>query len=223
MNQEKSDHCIMSRRCFLDCMGIGALTAAIAPELFTQPVEGHTSGDVNMEIEESKRTITETVRPEDLVTYCGRYCGRCGICGFNIQTSLVVLQNVVQVAGFRREAENLGWPLMRDIATHCCKEFEEQVDSFAQLTGKFFPSNCRGGCIPPCEIAKCCKNKGFFTCAECSDMEMCEKLEKSDSELMKNLRHIQKMGVKSWARKQFDEVTEAKRKALLEAVNKAFS
>jgi hypothetical protein len=54
-------------------------------------------------------------------------------------------------------------------------------------------------------------------------MPTCEKLEKSASEFRRDLRDIQKMGVKPWARKQLDEVIETRRGALLEAVNKAFS
>lgn len=76
------------------------------------------------------------------------------------------------------------------------------------------------GCVPPCEIAKCCKDKGFFTCAECPDMESCERI--AEKGMQTSLVDIRKMGVKSWAKKQFDDAMETRRKAMLDAVNRAF-
>jgi hypothetical protein len=160
-------------------------------------------------------------KPMELVSYCGGYCGKCGICGANIQTSLTAIQNVMQTAGIRQEAEHLGWDLMRDIATQCCKNFETEVTSFADLATKLFPTNCRGGCVP-CDIAKCCKEKGFFTCAECSDMETCDKLGKHYAVVSKNLQEIRKVGAESWAKKQYEEVMETKRQKFIQAINETF-
>jgi hypothetical protein len=96
------------------------------------------------------------IDPTELVAYCGGFCGQCGICSLNIQTGLDAVRNVVQAAGFRQEAEHLGWPLMRDIATHACPQFEGQVDAFAQQATRFFPTHCRDSCVPGCAIAACC-------------------------------------------------------------------
>lgn len=35
---------------------------------------------------------------EELVAYCGSYCGNCGISGFNIGKGLAAVQNVVEAA-----------------------------------------------------------------------------------------------------------------------------
>ena len=168
--------------------------------------------------EDNKNMITKQM---ELVSYCGGYCGRCGICELNIQTGIKAIQNVTETAGIREEAEHLGWPLMRDIATDCCEQFENNLSSFADLSSKLFPTNCRGGCVP-CDIAKCCKEKGFFTCAECSDMETCAKLGKQYAKVSKNLMEIKKIGAEAWAKNQYEEVIQEKRQKLIQAVNKAF-
>lgn len=194
-------------------------------------VEEETKEDSKLKVKESERNKNmktknelerQRITPEELVGYCGSYCGKCGICGLNIQVSLRAIQNVIETAGIRKEAEHLGWPLMRDIATHCCKEFEDEVNSFTELAGKFFSSGCRDGCGPPCEIVKCCKDSGFFTCAECSKMNTCDKLGKHYAKVSVNLQEIRKNGVESWAKRQFEEVMDAKRKNFVQAVNEVF-
>jgi len=162
------------------------------------------------------------VRPEDLVAYCGHYCGKCGICGFNIALNRKAVKNVVETAGFQREAAHLGWPTMREIATHCCEEFENQVGSFTQFVGSLFPTWCRDGCVPPCEIASCCKEKGYFTCAECAEMDSCKILAERYKDTKPNLAEIKKTGVKAWAEKQSKEAREARREALKTAIDEAF-
>ena len=212
----------MNRREFIKT----ASKTAIGTSLIINAVDISILADASEEKESSNKNIggkeNMNFKSEELVSYCGGYCGKCGICGFNIQTSLKALENVMEVAAFRQEAEHLGWSLMRDIATHYCKEFENQVASFTELTAKFFPTNCRGGCVPPCEIAGCCKGKGFFTCAECSDMEKCEKLGKQYPKVADNLQEIRKICLKTWADKQFREVVELKQQKLIQAIKKAF-
>jgi hypothetical protein len=210
----------MKRRHFLKLMAASGATASVARDV---PANNEKEDEMNSN--KSQEDGPMKIKPEDLVGYCGRYCGKCGICGFSIQKNVDVLRNVVGTAAFAKAAEGLGWPVMRDIAGHCCKEFEDQVSSFCELAPKLFPSFCRGGCVPPCEVARCCSERGFFTCAECSDMETCEKLLpvlKKYPEQVKNLKGIREMGVKSWAKQPFGEATEAKRKAMVDAVDRAF-
>jgi hypothetical protein len=162
------------------------------------------------------------INPTDLVAYCGGFCGRCAICSLNIQTSLDALRNVVQAAAFRQQAETLGWPLMRDIATHACAQFEGQVESFAEMATKLFPTHCRDGCVPGCAIAASCREQGYLTCAECAEMDTCETLGKHYARVSVNLSEIRKKGVRAWAQVQFGQVVSEKRQRLLDAVNKAF-
>lgn len=114
---------------------------------------------------------------------------------------------------------------MRDLATHCCTQFEDQVQSFSELATKFFPSNCRGGCVPPCQIAGCCKSKGYVTCADCSDLASCAQMAdvvKKSPKTKQNLQAIADQGIKKWAETQFAAAKESKKRLLMEAVEKAF-
>ncbi|MBM3493897.1 MAG: hypothetical protein FJX72_06190 [Armatimonadetes bacterium] len=58
-------------------------------------------------------------RAVQLTAYCGRFCGTCGISDFSIGAGLSAVKAVVKAAAFKREAERLGWPVMRDLGTHC--------------------------------------------------------------------------------------------------------
>jgi hypothetical protein len=210
----------MKRRTFMKVAGAALAARALGPAVAV-PDDGRPGDDAKSA---DKETNMDT-KAEELAAYCGRYCGGCGICGFSIGTGLAAVRNVVEAAGFKREAEHLGWPLMRDLATHCCGQFETQVQSFAELALKFFPSDCRGGCVPPCEIAKCCKSKAQTTCADCGDLAACSKvaeLVKEYPEVKANLQDIAKQGIKQWAQTQFAPATGAKKRLLTEAIDKAF-
>lgn len=161
---------------------------------------------------------------ENLAAYCGRFCGTCGISDYQIGTGIAAVQAVVNAAGFKREAEHLGWPLMRDIATQCCAQFEGQVGAFASLATRLFPTHCRGGCVPPCEIAACCKSKGHATCADCGELETCGKIAgaaRKHPALRGNLQAIAREGLRPWSRKQLKAARDARRRQLAAAVEKA--
>lgn len=163
------------------------------------------------------------VDAEQLAGYCGGFCGTCGISDFQIGTGLAAVKAVVRTAGFRKEAEGLGWPLMRDLATRCCAHFEGEVESFAGMAQKVFPTNCRGGCVP-CEIARCCKERGYTTCAECGESETCPKLgevAKKHPAIRANLQAIASEGVGPWSQAQLRAARAARKLQLAEAVRDA--
>jgi len=161
------------------------------------------------------------VNPQDLVAFCGGYCGNCGICGAIIGVRLHALRNLLEAAGFRREAEHLGWPLMREIAAGCCAQLEAHAASFSELAGKLFPTHCRDGCVPPCEIARCCREKGFTTCAECGELDGCDQFLERHQVARENLAEIREMGLQAWAERQLADAMHAERKKLVEAVERA--
>jgi hypothetical protein len=207
----------MERRSFLKAV---AATAAAT-------VAGSTPDAAGVEKETEKthaKEIPMETEAQQLAAYCGRYCGTCGICEFNIAASVAAVQNVVDAAAFKRQAENLGWPLMRDLAMHCCGQFEAEVRSFAQVAPKLFPTNCRGGCVPPCQISKCCKGKQLRTCADCSELAGCSKIAnmaKKYPEVKANLADIVKLGFEPWAQTQFDAAKAARKRSLTDAIEKA--
>ncbi len=53
-----------------------------------------------------------------------------------------------------------------------------------------------------CEIRKCCRDKGFFSCYECADFEVCEKLKIMEGlhyeAMIKNLKEIKAVGLEEW-------------------------
>jgi len=158
----------------------------------------------------------------DLVSFCGGYCGKCGISGMAIGLRLEALRALLGAADFRQEAEHLGWPLMRDIATRCCAQFEQQAAAFGELAGRLFPTHCRDGCHP-CGIADCCRGKGFATCADCADPEGCDRFTERHAEAQQNLAAIRAMGLEAWARQQHDAVVRSWREKLVGAVDGVFS
>ncbi|MBM3475601.1 MAG: hypothetical protein FJX75_20245 [Armatimonadetes bacterium] len=160
--------------------------------------------------------------PVDLVSFCGGYCGKCGISGLAIGLRLETLQALLGAADFRQEAEHLGWPLMRDIATRCCEQFDQQAASFGELAGRLFPTHCRDGCVPPCEIARCCLERSFTTCAECADLDACERFTERHAEAKQNLAAIRAMGLEAWAKEQYSKAVNGWREKLVGAVDAVF-
>ena len=67
----------------------------------------------------------------------------------------------------------------------------------AKLFGEC-PGCIAGGGDPNCAIRECCKPKAYTTCAECSEMETCEKLKRL-VESLEVLRKIKTMGINKWA------------------------
>ena len=160
--------------------------------------------------------------PVDLVGFCGGFCGKCGISGLAIGLRLEALRALLAAADFRQEAEHLGWPLMRDIATRCCAQFEQQATSFGELAGRLFPTHCRDGCVPPCEIARCCRAKCFATCAECADLDGCDRFTERHAPAKQNLDAIRTSGLEAWADEQYADVVRTRREKLVGAVDSVF-
>jgi hypothetical protein len=162
------------------------------------------------------------IKPVGLVSYCGGYCGKCGISGAAIGLRLDALRALLEAADFRKEAEHLGWPPMRDIATHCCAQFEQQVDAFGELAGRLFPTHCRDGCHP-CGIADCCRGKGYATCADCADLGGCDRLMERHAQGRQNLSAIRAVGLEPWATEQHADAVRSWRERLVGAVEGAFT
>jgi len=219
---------MMERRDFLKTVGATAAAVAaagVAPVLAAQGSEQAGKDKPEKEGIPMGTAEKDLSVAERLSTYCGRYCGDCPVCRHNAATSVAAVRNVVEAVGFKRSVECIGWPMMRDFAAHCRAHFETEVKSFAEIAPTFFPISCRGGCVP-CEIAKCCKGKGYTTCADCGDLAGCSKIDDiakkhPESKVRANLQDIAKQGLKQWAQAQFDAAKAAKKHVLTEAIDKA--
>jgi hypothetical protein len=140
------------------------------------------------------------IEKKELLAYCGRYCGDClGYTGV-IADVADSLKTVVDIYKF-------------DQTVQCV--FPEQVEEYQKFYEMFtFMINLRCPRIcrerrdeeVSCEIVKCCRERGFFACYECDDLETCGRLKSRFNGLhyqsnMKNLRAIKKMGLEEWLAK----------------------
>ena len=77
-------------------------------------------------------------------------------------------------------------------------EFENVLNGFVKMFGEC-PGCIKGGGDPSCAVRECCKQKAYATCAECADMEKCEKLQRYGPRALEGVRKIRVMGSDKWA------------------------
>ena len=131
---------------------------------------------------------------KSLVGYCGLYCGACGIHQGRIRQAVENLRKVIGVYGFDKMGSQLAkW----EPAFQHYEEFEKVLDGFVSLLGDC-PGCVAGGGDPSCTLRECCKEKGYTTCAECEELDSCEKA-KRIAESLDELHRIRAMGVDEWA------------------------
>jgi hypothetical protein len=137
----------------------------------------------------------------DLVGYCGLHCGACGIYQGRIRQAVENLRRVLGAYGFDKMSSELAqWePSFKHY-----QEFEQVMDGVVKLFGGC-PACVGGGGDPTCPIRQCCKPKGYATCAECSEMNSCDKLKQREWALQR-LRQVKEQGVKNWAEEMEEKV-----------------
>lgn len=132
-------------------------------------------------------TIAEQGR-EDLIAYCGLYCGDCA--GYTGEIAIEILQRYK----FKRTAAAL---FSEQLAEH-----DRLWEMLQFISGLRCEATCRER-EEPCKIARCCIERGFHGCYECGEFETCTTL----AELARlhgdscpaNLRAIKEMGPAAWA------------------------
>jgi len=133
--------------------------------------------------------------PKGLVGYCGLYCGACGIHQGRIKQAVENLRTIINAYGFDKFAAELAkW----EPAFQHHKEFEEVMDGYVKLFGQC-PNCLNGGGNPECAVRQCCKQKAFATCAECAEMDTCDKVKQFGPRAMDGLSKIKKLGADKWA------------------------
>ena len=109
---------------------------------------------------------------EELVTYCGLYCGDCFGYQGKIASLAGELHSELQDTNFKKNADLF--------ATMPFFKVFENYDSFIELLktlNELTCEGCRSGGGPPfCEIRKCCQEKDIDGCWDCNEFESCEKL-----------------------------------------------
>jgi len=134
---------------------------------------------------------------EELLAFCGFYCGDC--LGYTrvIAKAARTFMNVLEEYKFDRTAKS--------VFPEKLKGYDRFSEMLEFMTGLKCDKTCREreDNEVSCEVRKCCRSKGLYACYECDDFETCEKLKSLHGELhyvssLKNLKAIKKVGLKAW-------------------------
>jgi hypothetical protein len=134
----------------------------------------------------------------DLLAYCGLYCGDCAGYSGDIAEAAQHLKQTVERYKFHQTAKHLFAKELHDY-----ESLRKMIDFMTQLK---CPKPCRQKTVDEakCEILKCCRQRGFYACHECTDFESCNKLQPLSGlhgeSCIKNLRAIKEMGIENWIR-----------------------
>lgn len=132
--------------------------------------------------------------PNDLAGYCGLYCGACGIRQGKIKQAVENLRKVTSAYGFDKSAPELAkW----EPAFQHFKEYEDVLNGWVRMFGEC-PGCRKGGGDPNCAVRTCGTQKRFVTCAECSEMDGCEKVKQYGPRAMEGLHRIKTQGIDRW-------------------------
>lgn len=109
---------------------------------------------------------------EELVTYCGLYCGDCFGYQGKIASLAGELHKELKNANFKKNADYFAtMPFFKEFKNY--DSFVELLKTLNGLTCK----GCKNGGGPPfCEIRKCCGDKDIAGCWKCNEFKSCEKL-----------------------------------------------
>jgi len=134
---------------------------------------------------------------ENLIAYCGLYCGDCFFYKGEIADLAKKLRKKLRKARLDKNYREF---------SKFAKEFKnypicyEVLGAMVRMRCK---KTCRNGGGPPfCKIRRCCQEKGIDGCWECDEFETCKKLDflrltHGDAHL-RNLRKIKKRGIEKF-------------------------
>ena len=106
---------------------------------------------------------------------CGADCRQCKISKYNVSQHVAALRGPLEALADC--ARGLGWPLMRNLASRSAEDLRAVVDRCSQTLLQHFPTCCREGCVPRCDVRDCLKTKGLEQCSDCPDSASCETLQ----------------------------------------------
>lgn len=140
------------------------------------------------------------MKPEDLVTYCGVYCGTCARwCEYTIFRKLaVIFAEWVDAQGYQY------W-MPTAVKEFNYAEFRRALDFFGKEdTWLVCQRGCKGGeGRPDCEIRDCCKQRGLDLCFDCSEFP-CNKVERN-TRMIERAKEYNKLGKNAWLRQQVEK------------------
>ncbi|HJX04069.1 MAG TPA: DUF3795 domain-containing protein [Dehalococcoidia bacterium] len=137
---------------------------------------------------------------EQMLAYCGLYCGECVMYQGEIADMARDLRKKLREAKFDRVAAGIA-----QVAPFF-KEFNNYPVCY-EVLGAMVKLRCRhsckqGGGNPSCKVRLCCTKKKVAGCWECADFESCSKLDfltpiHGDA-VYKNMRKIKKSGMEAF-------------------------
>ena len=152
-----------------------------------------------------------TEESEDLVAYCGLYCGDChGFTGC-----------VADLArDLRKELRKIRYDLFaKEMASFPYGKIYKHYDECYEVLGQMVKFRCKRGCRkgegnPSCKIRGCVQKKELDGCWECSEFGTCTKLDSlkpvhGDAH-KKNLKRLKKGGKNEFIAGKHDWYTKAK-------------
>ena len=137
----------------------------------------------------------------DLTGYCGLYCGDC--IRYRCRASVLA-------SDLMKEFEKTQFATYARVKQSQIPDFqhyEGMVSLLAHISRLRCEAPCRlggGGCTGSCRIIECVKGRSFEGCWECSEHEVCEKLDFlkpfHGNTPIYNLGKIKEFGLKAWAK-----------------------
>ena len=114
----------------------------------------------------TKRSIARG-RPEELIAYCGLFCGDCPRYGGRMSGLARELRKEIEGSGLRRAART----------ERARRGAYKSFDNFWQMLGTIADFECPGcrkaGCSVTCRIRPCCRKRRLTGCWECPDFVTC--------------------------------------------------
>ncbi|MFH1734536.1 MAG: DUF3795 domain-containing protein [bacterium] len=135
----------------------------------------------------------------ELVAYCGLYCGDCFSYQGKIADLARDLRKELRAHKFDKTAATL--------AEYSFFSYFKNYPHCYEVLGGLVKLRCKPGCRkgggnPACKIRTCCQRKSYEGCWECEEFEACDKLKFLEGNHgvahIKNLRRLQKKGLEAF-------------------------
>jgi len=140
------------------------------------------------------------MKPADLITYCGGYCGLCA--RWNENAILIrladVMSELVDSHGYHH------W-MPFEVKEFDYNEFRKALDFFKKEDSWLVCwKSCRGGDgRPDCEIRNCCRDHDLRLCFDCKEFP-CPKV-KENAKMIEQASEYRKLGKEEWLRRQIEK------------------
>ena len=137
----------------------------------------------------------ETVKPEDLITYCGLYCGSCAR-----WIEYTAFRNMAKLLAEIADAHGFQHWMPGEVEDFDYAQFRKGLDFFSKDDTWFV---CRQGCktndkMAHCRFRKCAKERGVELCFDCAEFP-CDQV-KGNTVMLKRAEEYRKLGKKEWLR-----------------------